>query len=57
MEDLSFKSVFRLTQAHVQSVTLHLLLGLLMFLHGSSCNHRLQAMSPGEKGRGRVTTA
>ncbi|KAM7366857.1 hypothetical protein PAMP_014799 [Pampus punctatissimus] len=30
-----------------RSVTLHLLLGLLMFLHGSSCNHCLQAMSPG----------
>lgn len=31
MEDLSFRTVFRLTQAHVQSVTLHMLLGLLMF--------------------------
>lgn len=30
--------------AHVfQSVAARLLLGLLMFLHGSSCSHRLQA--------------
>lgn len=62
-EDLSIRTVFFFfflfsffttrTSTHVQSVTRHPLLGLLISLHGSSCNHRLQAMWRGEEGRGR----
>lgn len=36
--------IFQDDSHKAQSVALHLPLGLLMILHGSSCNHRLQAL-------------